>query len=135
MPRKTAKSSKKKVSHTAKPKVVFTTSSFNKSVSSLAPETKTLVTILLLIFAYPIGLVVMLFWVRWPLWLKLIIALPVTFVFFFIVLPIVAAIFLISHKYKENVRNTQPVPVVTTSPTSTPTPTPTIAPTAAKMKY
>ncbi len=40
-------------------------------------DTRTIVTVLLLIFAFPVGIIVMLAWTRWPDWLKLLITIPV----------------------------------------------------------
>ena len=39
-------------------------------------DTKTLVTVLLLIFLYPIGVIVMFVWTKWKLWVKLLVAFP-----------------------------------------------------------
>lgn len=39
-------------------------------------DTKTLVTVLLLIFVTPIGLLVMFFWPKWKWWVKLLVAVP-----------------------------------------------------------
>ncbi len=40
-------------------------------------DTKSLITALLLIFLYPAGLITMWFWVKWPIWLKIMLSLPV----------------------------------------------------------
>jgi len=40
-------------------------------------DTKTLLTVLLLVLVYPVGLVLMLMWMKWPGWLKFLIGLPV----------------------------------------------------------
>lgn len=51
---------------------------FNKEISY---DTQIIVTVLLLIFVYPLGIIFMWAWMRnWPIWLKIIITLPV-FVF------------------------------------------------------
>ncbi len=47
----------------------------------LSENTKTLIVILLLIFAYPVGIILMLVWMKWPWWIKLLVALPTTLVF------------------------------------------------------
>lgn len=39
-------------------------------------NTKTIVTVLALLFAYPIGLLLMWFWAKWPKWVKFLITLP-----------------------------------------------------------
>lgn len=46
----------------------------------MSEDTKTLIVVLLLIFAYPIGLIMMFVWMKWPWWVKLLVALPVTLV-------------------------------------------------------
>lgn len=48
----------------------------------MSEDTKTLIVILLLIFVYPIGLIMMFVWMKWPWWVKLLVALPVTLVVF-----------------------------------------------------
>ena len=52
-------------------------------------DTKTIITVLLLIFLYPIGLLVMWFWTKWKLWVKILISSPIILIFLFILLPIV----------------------------------------------
>lgn len=44
----------------------------------MSEDTKTLITILLLIFVFPIGLIVMWILPKWPLWVKLLVSLPIT---------------------------------------------------------
>lgn len=48
-------------------------------------DTKTIVTVILLVFAYPIGFIVMWVWAEWPFWLKTLISIPVILliIFFF----------------------------------------------------
>ena len=70
------------------------------SVSSISPindspnvtkttDNKTLIiAILLLAFVYPIGLIFMWFWTKWPLWLKIVLSLPVLLAFIAIPLAI-----------------------------------------------
>jgi len=43
----------------------------------LSYDTKTLIVVLTLIFAYPVGLILMFMWMKWKTWLKLLIAFPV----------------------------------------------------------
>jgi hypothetical protein len=44
----------------------------------MSQDTKTIIVILLLIFAYPLGLLLMWFWMKeWPVWVKILISLPV----------------------------------------------------------
>lgn len=53
-------------------------------------DTKTIITVLLLVFLSPIGLIVMWFWSKWKLWVKILISLPVVlFLFFIILVPVV----------------------------------------------
>lgn len=40
-------------------------------------DTKTIVTVLLLIFFFPIGLILMWFWTKWPTWVKVVVSLPI----------------------------------------------------------
>lgn len=39
--------------------------------------TKTIVTVLVLLFAYPVGLILMWFWAKWPKWVKFLVTLPI----------------------------------------------------------
>lgn len=39
-------------------------------------ETKTIVTVLLLIFVYPAGVIVMWLWTKWKTWVKVLVSLP-----------------------------------------------------------
>lgn len=55
-------------------------------------ETKTIVTVLLLIFVYPIGAIVALFWPKWKWWVKLLVNIPMVFV----ILTILSAIALVA---------------------------------------
>lgn len=67
------------------------------SVTPTSPQqmdsnTKTIITVLLLLFAYPIGLIPMWFWTNWPKWVKWLISV-------FIIIPflgILAAIVLVA---------------------------------------
>lgn len=48
--------------------------------SELSYETQVVIVILLLLFFYPVGIVLMWAWMRsWPLWVKLLISLPLLF--------------------------------------------------------
>jgi len=51
----------------------------------MSDDTKTLITVLLLIFAYPIGLILMFVWTKWPWWVKLLVAFPIALAILFIV--------------------------------------------------
>jgi len=47
----------------------------------LSYDTKTLITVLTLIFVYPVGMVLMFVWMKWRVWVKLLIAFPLTLIF------------------------------------------------------
>jgi hypothetical protein len=66
-------------------------------------ETKTIVTVLLLIFVYPVGAVVALFWPKWKWWVKLLVSIPLVFVF----LSVVAVIALIKINPREQIRKAE----------------------------
>lgn len=53
-------------------------------------DNKTIITVIILLFAYPIGLVLMWFWTKWPKWAKVLISLP----FFLAILGILAVVLL-----------------------------------------
>lgn len=62
-------------------------------ISSMGPsyDTQMIVTILLLIFIYPLGLVFMWAWMRsWPIWVKIAISLPLIISIFFVTLILFA---------------------------------------------
>ncbi len=42
----------------------------------ISENTKTIIAVILLVFAYPIGLLLMWFWTKWPRWAKIVISLP-----------------------------------------------------------
>lgn len=67
-----------------------------QTTDEISYETKLVIVILLLLFVYPLGLIFMWFWMRnWPLWLKLLISIPVIFGILAICLGMfVAALFL-----------------------------------------
>lgn len=60
--------------------------------AELSYETRVIITILLLLFVYPVGLIFMWWWMKnWPLWLKIIITIPLVlgvFAFFAAILVI-----------------------------------------------
>lgn len=43
-------------------------------------DTKTLIAVILLIFLYPVGLLVMWFWTSWKKWIKILITLPIVLI-------------------------------------------------------
>jgi hypothetical protein len=54
-------------------------------------DTKAIITVLLLVFLYPIGLLVMWFWTKWKLWVKLLVSAPVLLFIVIMILGILAA--------------------------------------------
>lgn len=55
-------------------------------------DTKSIVTVLLLIFVYPIGVLVMWLWTKWRWWVKLLVSIP----FIFIVMGVMSAVALVA---------------------------------------
>jgi hypothetical protein len=118
---------------------VVTSRSTSSNTRPIPLNVQTLITVFFLVFFYPLGVVLMFLWTRWPFWIKMVIAIPLTLFFIMIALPILAVLFLL-HKitdYDEarNLISTQPAPtpiVRTASPSATimlsPTP-------GATMKY
>ena len=70
----------RKKAKTARKSTNTTSRSVKRSTSNseISYDTQMIVTVLLLIFVYPLGVIFMWAWMRnWPLWLKIIITLPV----------------------------------------------------------
>lgn len=62
----------------------------------LTYDTKTIITVLLLVTVYPIGLILVYKWMQWPKWLKIVLAVPLipfVVVFLFLVIGIFGAAF------------------------------------------
>lgn len=59
--------------------------------AGMSEDTKSLITVLLLIFAFPVGLLVMWFWVKWRLWVKLLISVPILILVVLVVLFVLLA--------------------------------------------
>lgn len=55
-------------------------------------DNKTLITVLLLIFFFPLGFILMWFWTKWPKWVKIVISLPTIL----IILGVISSIILIA---------------------------------------
>lgn len=64
--------------------------------SGMSNDTKTLVTVLLLIFIYPVGLVLMWVWTHWPKWVKILLTIPVVILVLITFLSIILAITLVA---------------------------------------
>lgn len=78
----------------------------------------TIVTALALIFLYPLGVIIMWFWPKWPLWVKIILSIP------FIALAAAVAIIVANPQDQvEKARRVQelstqsPTPIVSPKPT------------------
>jgi hypothetical protein len=55
--------------------------------SQMSEDTKAIIVILLLLFVYPIGLILMWAWMKsWPTWLKIIISLPIILIPIFMIM-------------------------------------------------
>jgi len=76
--KKTAKAKAAKVSNTT-------------NASGVSEDTKTIVTVLLLIFFMPVGFILMWFWTKWKVWVKLLVTLLFTPVFLFLAGIVAAA--------------------------------------------
>ncbi|MFZ2152871.1 MAG: hypothetical protein WAV41_02325 [Microgenomates group bacterium] len=57
----------------------------NNQNTGLSEDTKTIIVVLLLILVYPVGLILMFVWMKWPMWVKLLVALPTSLIFLAIV--------------------------------------------------
>lgn len=45
-------------------------------------DTKIIVTVILLVFFFPVGLILMWFWTKWPRWLKILLTVPLILTIF-----------------------------------------------------
>jgi hypothetical protein len=89
----------------------------NKNVQvGTSNDTKTLVTVLLLIFVFPIGFILMWVWAKWKLWVKIIVSLPTLLLFLGFIIMI-AAVFS-SVDPKTSVLKAQCVQLCTTTDTA-----------------
>ncbi|MBI4137478.1 hypothetical protein HY469_05455 [Candidatus Roizmanbacteria bacterium] len=61
--------------------------------NGMSYETKMIIVILLLILVYPIGLIMMYIWMKWPMWVKILLTLPILLLF---LLPILTASVLVA---------------------------------------
>lgn len=59
------------------PKKVTNSTTPQGASSGVSADTKTIVTVLLLLFVYPVGLILMWVWTNWPKWVKFLLTLPV----------------------------------------------------------
>ena len=59
----------------------------------MSNDTKTLVTVLLLVFAFPAGFILMWVWTSWPKWVKFLVSAIFAFFMFLFLLGFFAALF------------------------------------------
>jgi len=65
----------------------------------LSYDTQTMITVFLLVTVYPIGLVTMFKWMKWPVWLRVLVLSPLIFLGVIIFVAIVAAVIGIKYAY------------------------------------
>lgn len=107
------------------------------TVDEISYETKLTIVILLLLFVYPLGLVFMWFWMRnWPLWLKILISLPIIIGILGILFGIFALAMILRHvatdknfQYQMRQYQYQQEQQLTPSPSEAISPTDTVTPT------
>lgn len=63
--------------------------------SQPVPKWKTILTVLMLLFFFPLGVLLMFLWMRWPLWVKILLSAGIA-VLFLIMIPIMAAIVVVA---------------------------------------
>lgn len=73
----------------------------NNKKEGLSEDTKTIITVLLLVFAFPIGVILMWFWMKWPVWVKVLISLLLIIPLLFVV-GIISSIVLLTTAIKPN---------------------------------
>ncbi len=67
---------KKKIDKNQNPSVLRTSPLDKGDAYELSYQTKTLITVFLLVMVYPVGLILMFVWMRWSKWVNFLIALP-----------------------------------------------------------
>jgi len=61
-----------------------------KKKNGLSNDAKTIITVLLLIFAYPAGLILTFLWMKdWPKWLKVLVSLPLFLLLFTLIMGMI----------------------------------------------
>lgn len=81
-----------------------------KTDSGMSYETKTIIVMLTLLFATPVGLILMWVWMKWPLWIRILLTvLPFLFAFLVMgfVLTILGLVFSNPDVQKEMKQNVQ----------------------------
>jgi hypothetical protein len=88
----------------------------NNLDSGISEDTKTIIVVLLLIFAYPVGLVFMFLWMKWQTWVKVLVLTPI----FLSILAFLMTIGLFIGMWKANdrVETTNTVKTVLVTPTA-----------------
>jgi hypothetical protein len=61
-----------------------------KHQSGMSQDTKTIITVLLLVVVFPLGIIFMWVWMKWPIWVKLILTIP------FAIIPTIAVLLAIT---------------------------------------
>lgn len=62
-----------------------------RTTTGTTEDTKMIVTVILLVFVYPVGVIVMWAWTSWKTWVKVVVTLPIILgVLFFVLLIVVA---------------------------------------------
>lgn len=56
----------------------------------LSYDAKTIIVILLLLVIYPVGLILMLVWMKWPIWVKLLVSLPLSILIIIFLVAIIS---------------------------------------------
>jgi hypothetical protein len=51
-----------------------------KSTEGISYDTKTLIVVLSLFIIYPVGIILMYLWMKWKLWIKLLLSLPIVLI-------------------------------------------------------
>ncbi len=77
------------VTSTSGPTTPITPNSINTqapAASGASQDTRTIVTVLLLIFIFPVGFLLMWFWSKWKVWIKVLVSVPLV-LFSLLVIP------------------------------------------------
>lgn len=80
---KSTKSKSKKDANVSKSKntksmpVSNSIDNFFNDINHMSYESKTWVTIIFLFLLYPLGAVLMFYWMKWPMWVKILVLLPI----------------------------------------------------------
>lgn len=81
----------------------------NKQESGLSEDAKTIITILLLIFVFPIGIIMMWIWMKWPVWVKILVTLVVALPFLIVIGAVSALGLLVAFNPAEKVKEARDV--------------------------